>query len=197
MRLGLRHMRLLALGNRHIFGDKLLRGSATSSYDVHESFINKLLYLWSHRLWRFIVCAKTVRQTRIGISTNIIRCLVGKLLEKRLHLVGTKRAVQTDREYRVAAHTCKHSIESLSAQGASCKVAHGDAKHYRQLLAHASAHFHSCVDGSLSIKRVEHSLNEHSIHSTLCQRLNLLHIVGVESKVVEVACGRVAHVGTH
>ena len=159
LRLGLRHVRLLAFGYWHILGNEFLGSTAASAYDVHQSLVYEFLYLRSHRLGSLVVCAQTVGQSGVGIGAYIIRCTMSQLLQERLHLVGTKRAVESDREDRIAAHTCQHSIECLSAQSASGKVAYGDAQHYWQVFASTSTHLHCCINSSLCIERVKDSLN--------------------------------------
>ena len=193
----LRLVRCLAFGYLGILGYELLRRAATSAYDVHQPFVDVFPYLRSHRLGRFVIAAQAVGQSGVGIGTYIIRCMMCQLLYERLHLVSTERAVQTYRENRITAHAGKHGVKRLSAQRASGKVAHRDAEHYRQVASRAALHLHRGVYRSLRVQRVKHGLNEHSVRPTLFQSLNLLQIVLVESGVVQLTCGRVAHVRAH
>ena len=150
--------------------------SATATDDVHESFVHEFTHLRGHRLGCLVVESHRVRQSGIGIGTDIIGCLTGQFLEERFHLGGTKRAVQSQREDVVGADTRQEGIERLATQRSSCKIAHGDGEHDRQSDTSARHHTVYGVDSHLRIQRVEDGLDEHGVYPTLYQSVSLLFV---------------------
>ena len=118
-------MRLLVLHQRHILGDECLISTTTAADDIHQSFVDDLTDLGSHRLCRLIIESHGIGQSGIGMTGDIIRSLSGKFSQIGFHLVGTKRTVQSNRENRIAADTGQEGVECLTTERASCQITDG------------------------------------------------------------------------
>ena len=85
-------------------------------------------------------------------------------------------------------------LQSLSREGASCRVAHRNGKHQR----HTSfLRFHRLlcgINGCFGIQRIEYGLNKQSIYTTLQQRLHLLHISIHQLIICQASQRRVVHI---
>ena len=88
-------MRGYPLGQTDKAGDMFVRGAATSSKYIHQTFIQKLFHFGSHFVRRLFILPQTIGKTCVGVSTDIIRSMGSQLLQIRLHLTGTKRTVQS------------------------------------------------------------------------------------------------------
>ena len=88
-------MGLLAHHQRLIGCDKRLVCTTAATDDIHHTLIDDFSHLGCHRLGCLVVESQRVRQSGIRIGRDIIRCLASQFPEERLHLGGTKRAVQS------------------------------------------------------------------------------------------------------
>ena len=79
---------------RGVLGNVGICRSATTTDNIHQSLMDILFYFMCHIGRSLVVCAQTVGQSGVGISTDIIRCTDSKLLQERFQLAGAKGAVQ-------------------------------------------------------------------------------------------------------
>ena len=187
------------LSSNHLrkFFDECRSGSTAATYDVDQSLVDKFSDFWGHCLWGLIVETHRVGQSGIGIGADVVGGTACQVFEERLHLVGTERTVQTNREDGVVADRSEKGFECLSAQCSSCQVADGHAQHDRQLLAETLHRLHSGIDGYLGVERVKDGLYENRVNTAFDKSLHLLG-VGIEQQVVGQLAGcRIAHVGRH
>ena len=192
-----RLVRLLAIHQCRIFRNKAIVRTTASANDVHQPLVNHLSHLGCHALRSLVVESHRVRQTGIRIGGDIIRRLPGQLAQEGYHLTGTKRAVQSQTEYRITAHAGQKSIQRLSTQCSASQVAHRDADHQGQRLAMLRHGLHRRIDGHLCIQRIENRFYQQGIHPTLYQRVSLFVVGLIQLVVAHVAQSGIAHVRRH
>ena len=194
---GTRNMGLCAFHQRDILGYVCLGSTTASSYDIHQTFIDILLHFPCHILRCLVVFTQAVRKSGIRISTDIIRRTTSQLLQERLQLLGTERAIQANGENRCMLYGSQKSIQCLAGQGTSSRIGHRDGKHQRNLPTDFFHCFHSCINSSLGIERIEDRFYQDGIYPTLKQGFHLF-LIGIrqliESNGTE---SRVVHIGTH
>ena len=93
-RSGTRLMGRCTGNQRGVLGNVGICRSATTTDNIHQSLMDILFYFMCHIGRSLVVCAQTVGQSGVGISTDIIRCTGSKLLQERFQLAGAKGAVQ-------------------------------------------------------------------------------------------------------
>ena len=195
--LGSRLVGLLTCHQGHVFRNKPFVRTATASDDVHQSLVNHLSHMRCHRLWCLVVEPHRVRQSCIGIGTDVIRCAPCQLAQEGQHLRRTERAVQTHREDGIAADAGKESLQRLSAECAPCQVADGSTQHDGQLRATLLHHRHGGIDSHLGIQRVEYRFYQQGIHPTRYQSVCLFAIRLEQFVVRHVTRSRITDVGRH
>ena len=190
-------MRLLALHQWHILRDECLISTTTATNDIHQSFVDDLTDLGSHCLCRLVIESHGIGQSGVGMTGDIIRSLSGKFSQIRLHLVGTKRTVQSDRENRIAADTGQEGIERLTAERASCQITDGHGEHDRHFPALFHHRLHRSINSSFGIQCVEDGLYQQSIHATGNQTVHLFEISLYQFIVSEISGSRIVHIRRH
>ena len=175
--------RRFTLHQRNIGGNKCLVSTATATHNVHQSLVNHLTNLGSHRLSSLIVESHRIGQSGIGIGTHIVRCLACQLAQIDNHLTGTKRAVQTHREDGIAADAGQEGVEGLSTQRASCQITDCSTQHDGHLTATLLHGSQRGVDSHLCIQGVKDGLYQQGVNTTLQQGVGLFQI-GVKQRVV-------------
>ena len=197
LRLCSRHMRLFSYNKRSIELDERICSATTATDDVHQSLVDELSHLRRHRLGCLVIESEGVGESGIGVATDIVWCLSRQFPQIRLHLCGTKRAVEPNRENGIATDTGQKGIERLSAECTPGQVADGDREHERQFYAFLLHRTHRSIDGTLGIERIEDRLYQQGIHPTLDQTVHLF-LVSLEQLIVGQFPGsRVTHVGRH
>ena len=94
-------MRFLSFSQSGIMSDEFGTCATAAADDVNDAFIDEFGDFRSHRLSRLVIFAHFVRQAGIRMGAYIIRCHLGKMLDKRLHLRRTEGAVHTHGEDRI------------------------------------------------------------------------------------------------
>ena len=190
-------MRLCTFHQRRVLGNISLGRTATSTNDIHQTLFDVFIDLTSHIFWSLVVFTQAVRKTGIGICTNIIRCSGSQLLEVRFQLLGSERTIQANREYGCMLDRSQESIQCLTRQGASTCIGHRNGKHQRDFPTHLFHGFHSCIDSSLGIERIEDGFYQDGIHASFNQSFHLFLIS--QSQLIEgdgTKC-RIVHIRTH
>src|SRR5215469_10892143 len=128
------------------FGDgcDVLRCVATAATsDVNQPSLRELAEITRHVLRPEIESGfrQRIRQPRIRIARNRHVCLLGELLQKRIHKVGTERTVQTHRKRLHMLHRIPECLNRLSRDHRLAASTHGRRNHDRQLLTFLIEHF--------------------------------------------------------
>ena len=93
--------------------------SAASADDIDQPLIDEGLHVSRHLFRRFVVLAKRIGETRVGVGADIKRSNSRKLSEMGLHILGPERAIQTDAHERSMADGRHESLERLPREGAA------------------------------------------------------------------------------
>ena len=93
--------------------------SAASTDDIDQPLIDEGLHVSRHLFRRFVVLAKRVGETRVGVGADIKRSNSRKLSEMGLHILGPERAIQTDAHERSMTDGRHESLERLPREGAA------------------------------------------------------------------------------
>ena len=120
--------------------------------------------------------------------------MLGQLTQERLHLRGTKRAVQPYREDIVGADAGEESIECLPTQSTPCQITHRYREHNWQFNTFFRHNTINSIDGDFGIQRVEDSFNKQSIYPTRYQCFSLLFICSQQLVVSQISSSRIAHI---
>ena len=177
--------------------DVLVGGAAAATDSIDKSLLGEDTAVLSHLSTLLVVATHGIGQTGVGVAEHPAVSDTGQVLDVRDHVLGTERAVQTDRDGLGVAHGVPERLVGLAGQGAAGVVDNGAGHKHRDLLA-PLLEVH--VDGkhrSLRVEGVEDGLHEQHVDATVNQSLNLLVVRLHDLVVGATAERRVLHRGRH
>ena len=72
------------------------RGAAAPPHDVQEAVLRPFTEGRGQLFRRFVITAKGIGQTSVGVGGNVAIAQAGKLLDMRTQFLGAQRAVETE-----------------------------------------------------------------------------------------------------
>ena len=197
LRLTCRNVRACLLHQWNIFGNIFFSRATTSADNIHQTLVYVFLHFRSHISGSLVILPQAIRESCIGIRTDIIRSTRSQPFQKRFQLFGSERAIQADRKNRSMLNRRKKGIQSLTGKRAAGNIRYRHREHQRHFSSH---HLHcrlSRKNSSLGIQCIKYSLYQESIHSPFQQCFHLLP-VGTDQLIISKCTHcRIIHIGTH
>ena len=98
--------------------------------NVQESCLGHLAQMVGRKLGQLVVFAHLVGQAGIGMNADIGRHEGRQPFDKRAQLRHTKRAVQSETQYRIVGYADVERLQRLSRQRATTAVVDGGRHHH-------------------------------------------------------------------
>ena len=187
--------RRLAFDRAHDGGDVGGRGAAAAADDVDEARRGELADQLGHEVRTLVVAAEFVGQPGVRIGTDQGVGDARDLRHVGAHLLGSERAVQSDRYRRGVTHRVPERRRGLPGQQTAREIRNGAGDHHRQAHATRLRHLGDRIDGGLGVERVEDGLDQQQIGTALDQSLDLLRIGGAQLVEGDGTKARIGHVG--
>jgi len=170
------------------------RGAAATAGDIQESAAREFAEERGGVLRRFVVFPEGVRQPGVRVQAGVHIGDLRQLFDIGPQVLGTKRAVQPDRERPRVGNRVPERLGGLSGKRAAAGIGDGAGHHDRNV--HAIA-YEVVVDGKqcgLAIERVEHGLDHQQVDPAVEQTPDALPVTGHQFVEGHVAESRIVHV---